>query len=275
MIPKIIHYCWFGDNSLPASAQKCITSWKKFFPDYEIKEWNESNFDVNCCAYVKEAYKAKKWAFVSDYARFWILYREGGIYFDTDVEVIRTFDDIIESGPFMGCEISFDGSIGINPGLGLGVAPNLPLFKEILDYYKTLRFVKENGELNTSITVVENTTTIFIKHNWKPINKIQSVADITIYPPEYFCPTDYVTGITKISQNTHSIHHYTASWHNKTDEKIILISRFFINYFGLKWGRKIARFFDSPFRIKSKIDTLGFCGMLRFAIQKCFKRKTK
>ena len=88
-IPKVIHYCWFGGNPLPEMALKCIESWKKFLPDYEIKEWNEKNFDLNICEYVKEAYQAKKWAFVSDYARFWILYHEGGVYFDTDVEVIK------------------------------------------------------------------------------------------------------------------------------------------------------------------------------------------
>ena len=98
MTPKIIHYCWFGGNPLPDDAKKCIGSWKKFFPEYEIKEWNERNFDVNCCDYVKEAYAAKKWAFVSDYARFWILYHEGGLYFDTDVEVIKDMSDIIAKG---------------------------------------------------------------------------------------------------------------------------------------------------------------------------------
>ena len=105
MIPKIIHYCWFGRNPLPESAIKCINSWKKFFPDYEIKEWNEDNFDVNIIPYTKEAYEAKKYAFVSDYARFWILYHHGGLYFDTDVEVIKAMDDIIELGPFMGVEV--------------------------------------------------------------------------------------------------------------------------------------------------------------------------
>lgn len=95
MIPKVVHYCWFGGNQLPDDAKKCIESWRKFFPEYEIKEWNERNFDVNCCDYVKEAYAAQKWAFVSDYARFWILYHEGGLYFDTDVEVIKDMSDII------------------------------------------------------------------------------------------------------------------------------------------------------------------------------------
>lgn len=105
MIPKIIHYCWFGGNPLPEMAVKCIESWKKYCPDYEIKRWDESNFDLNCCNYVKEACQAKKWAFVSDYVRFKVLYDEGGLYFDTDVELIKPIDDILERGPFMGVEV--------------------------------------------------------------------------------------------------------------------------------------------------------------------------
>lgn len=105
MIPKIIHYCWFGGNPLPELAVKCIESWKKYCPDYEIKRWDESNFDLKCCDYVKEAYQAKKWAFVSDYVRFKVLYDEGGLYFDTDVELIKPIDDILACGPFMGVEV--------------------------------------------------------------------------------------------------------------------------------------------------------------------------
>ena len=129
MIPKIIHYCWFGRNPLPELALKCIASWKKYMPDYEIKEWNEDNFDVNIIPYTAEAYAQKKYAFVSDYARFWILYRYGGIYFDTDVEVIRPIDDIIARGNFMGFETDpnpkkGDASEGrVAPGRGPGGVP--------------------------------------------------------------------------------------------------------------------------------------------------------
>lgn len=104
MIPQTIHYCWFGNKPLSETAIKCISSWKKYFPNYTIKEWNENNFNINIIPYTKEAYKRGKWAFVSDYARFWILYNYGGIYFDTDVEVIKPFDIIIENGPFLGLE---------------------------------------------------------------------------------------------------------------------------------------------------------------------------
>ena len=205
MIPKIIHYCWFGGNSLPNDAKKCIASWKKFFPGYEIKEWNESNFDVNCCDYVKEAYAAKKWAFVSDYARFWILYHEGGLYFDTDVEVIKDMSDIIAKGAFMGCETDDK----CTPGLGLGANPGLGLYKEILDYYEKIHFFIEG---NTTETVVTHTSKILKSHGWVGNGEIEQIEGVTIYPPEYFCPMDYKTGKLDITPNTRSIHWYTASW---------------------------------------------------------------
>ena len=133
MIPKVIHYCWFGRNPLPESAVKCIDSWRKFMPDYEIKEWNEDNFDVNAIPYTAEAYQMKKYAFVSDYARFWILYQYGGLYFDTDVELIKPIDDIVEKGPFMGIEetckiipVNLVGYPLVNPGLGISVEQGYP-----------------------------------------------------------------------------------------------------------------------------------------------------
>ena len=131
MIPKIIHYCWFGRNPLPDSAKKCIESWRKFFPEYEIKEWNEDNFDVHLIPYVEEAYNAKKYAFVSDYARFWILYFYGGVYFDTDVEVIRPMDDILAKGGFMGVQHDYF----LNPGLGMASVAYHQIYKFILYYY--------------------------------------------------------------------------------------------------------------------------------------------
>lgn len=209
MIPKIIHYCWFGSNELPVSARKCIDSWKKYFPDYEIKEWNESNFDINCIPYVQEAYKQGKWAFVSDYARFWILYTYGGLYFDTDVEVIAPFEDILERGNFIGTEINHN-EICVNPGLGLGCEAGLELFGEMIEYYRGLHFVKNKD--NTYSTVVDHTTELMNKHGYDGKKKIENTAGITIYPPEYFSPMNYKTGDLTVTNCTHSIHHYTASW---------------------------------------------------------------
>lgn len=225
MIPKIIHYCWFGRNPLPDLAIKCIDSWKKFFPDYEIKEWNEDNFNVNIIPYTAEAYRAKKYAFVSDYARFWILYHHGGLYFDTDVEVIKPMDDIVAKGPFMGCEgipTKEVTTLGVAPGLGLGVNPGLGLYKDFLDYYSKLSFYNPNGMRN-QVTIVEYTTEILCKHGLKNVEGIQYVAGVYIYPKEYFCPKDYVTNRLTITNNTYSIHHYTATWKPKWERLIMRV----------------------------------------------------
>jgi hypothetical protein len=210
LIPKIIHYCWFGGNPLPELAQKCISSWKKFFPDYEIKEWNEQNYDVNKILYTKQAYEAKKYAFVSDYARFDILYQYGGLYFDTDVEVIKPMDEILKRGAFAGVERTGDAS-SLNAGLGLASPAASPIYKEILDSYKDTSFLNEDGTQNLT-TVVTRVSDIFKNHGLKDIDEIQTVAGVTVYPVDYFCPKDYITGKMNITQNTHTIHWYDGSW---------------------------------------------------------------
>lgn len=216
MKPKVIHYCWFGGNPLPKSAQMCIASWRKYLPDYEIKEWNESNFDVNIIPYTAEAYKAKKYAFVSDYARFWILYKYGGLYFDTDVEVIKNMDDIIAKGPFMGCENeakagATPAQLGVAPGLGLGVNPGLGLYGEILNWYNTHHFITWTGVIEKN--VVDITTEILNKNGIEILDDgVLKSSGILIYPKEYFCPKDYITGEMNITDKTKSIHHYSATW---------------------------------------------------------------
>ena len=232
-IPKIIHYCWFGKNPLPGSAIKCINSWHKFFPDYEIKEWNEDNFDVNIIPYTAEAYKAKKYAFVSDYARFWILYRYGGIYFDTDVEVVEQMDDIVERGPFMGVEVAAKGTNppAINPGLGLGTIRGLALYKSIIDYYAPLHFLKKDGSFN-QVTVVKHVTKVLEKNGMRPTNDLQVVAGVWIYPRDYFNPLDDLTGRLIKTPNTRAIHWYTRSWSNSPGWRIKL-SRWSHRVFGM------------------------------------------
>ena len=229
MIPKIIHYCWFGRNPLPELAQKCIASWRKYLPDYEIKEWNEDNFDVNIIPYTAEAYAQKKYAFVSDYARFWVLYKYGGIYFDTDVEVIKPIDDIIARGNFMGYEtdpqsdnkVNASGAsinpglgLGVAPGLGLGVAPGLGLIKKMMDYYDGQHFVHENVMKN-QITVVHIATKVLCDNGLQNVPGIQNVADCYIYPSEYFCPINVTTGRIHVEKNTRTIHHYAGTWVDK------------------------------------------------------------
>lgn len=225
MIPKVIHYCWFGRNPLPELAKKCIASWREYFPDYEIKEWNEDNFDVNMIPYTQEAYKLKKYAFVSDYARFWILYKYGGLYFDTDVEVIKPMEDIIARGAFMGREKDWEREtiaslaatlkVGVNPGLGLGVNPGLTLCKEVVNYYNKHHFVSWDGRITH--TVVDVVTHIIQSYKLSKVGcGILKCGDVYIYPPEFFCPLNYFTGKIEITAKTYTIHHYRASWKTKT-----------------------------------------------------------
>lgn len=221
-IPKIIHYCWFGGNELSTLAQKCIESWKKYFPEHKIIEWNETNFDINCCQYVKNAYAEKKWAHVSDYVRFYVLYKYGGIYFDTDVQVINSFSDILENGAFMGCE-KWEGAI--NTGLGFGVPQKNPFIKSILEEYENSSFYNSKGQADIYYTVVVRVTNKMKELGFTPSCKPQKICNITIYPKDYFNPMVYETGELKITKNTKSIHWYDASWFPKGDKKIHLVEQ--------------------------------------------------
>lgn len=262
-ISKVIHYCWFGGKPLPESAQKCIASWKKFCPDYEIKEWNESNFDIDCCAYVREAYDAKMWAYVSDYARFKILYEHGGLYFDTDVELIKPISDIVENGPFLGLEET-GNALAANAGLGLAANAGLGLYQEILTDYENSHFgLGANGGYKT---VVVRVTDILKAHGYVPSRKISKLGDITIYPPEYFCPLNYFTGEMCITDNTRSIHHYTATWVKPEDKMRAEIRR---RFFGK--GKALAlvgSVLSFPLRIIGRIRKSGLIGSVKYMLNR-------
>lgn len=225
-IPQVIHYCWFGHGKKPKSVTKCINSWKKYFKGYKIIEWNEENYPIDKKPlYVRQAYQHKKWAFVSDFARFDILYHHGGIYFDTDVEVIRSFDELLQCDSIMGCENDGDGSewnkltgIRVAPGLVLVSIPELSIYLDIIKSYENDVFCIGENVYNYE-TVVERVTSILFKHGLKNIKGIQTVENITIYPSEYFSPINATTReITKTS-NTYSIHWYDASWFDEDMKK--------------------------------------------------------
>lgn len=238
MIPKIIHYCWFGGGPLPQEAKRCIESWKKFFPDYIIKHWDESNFDVTANSFVADAYKAKKYAFVSDYARFAILYEYGGLYFDTDVEIIQPMDDIVSQGAFMGCELSptvHDNTILVAAGLGLGVEAGHPIYKELLDEYQQMAFADKFGK--PTKTVVHVGTEVLKRHGLQNTDQIQQVEGIWIYPKPYFCPIDY-DGHLHLSPCTRSIHYYAGTWRSPFYNKM---RKWTLQLMGVKGKERIAR----------------------------------
>ena len=215
-IPKTIHYCWFGGNPLPEDAKKCIKSWKKHCPDYQIIEWNESNFDVKCNLYCKQAYEQKKWAFVTDYARLWILYHHGGIYFDTDVKVLKSFDKFLNNECFVGIEKS-KLYINVNTGVGMGAESGNVVVKSLLDSYEDIPFLI-NGKPDITTCTVRNTE-VLKQFGYQNKDVFQKLQGVTVYPSEYFSPMDMESGIIYKTKNTHSIHLYNLSWTSVENQK--------------------------------------------------------
>ena len=183
MIPKVIHYCWFGGQPLPESALKCIESWRRFCPDYEIKQWSEENYDVNKIQYIKEAYQEKKFAFVTD--------------------------ELLYNSLYLGMERSGR----VNTGLGFGAEVNHPIVRDNLELYTDISFLD-----NSNVTCVTHTTNLLKKYGLKNNNKIQHLDNAVILPTEYLCPLSFETNRLKITENTYSIHHYDMSWKDKRDK---------------------------------------------------------
>lgn len=206
MIPKTIHYCWFGGKPLPSMAKKCIASWKKYCPDYKIKRWDESNIDLSCCAYVKEAYESKKWAFITDYVRLWVMYNYGGIYMDTDVEVLKNLDPFLSNEAFSGFE-----SIDRIPTGIMASEKGSHIIKLLLDRYNDRHFILSDGNLDLT-TNVEEITNVMIPKGLALNGKKQTVDGFTFYPKDYFCPKDYRTKKLELTENTYTIHHFDGSW---------------------------------------------------------------
>lgn len=219
-IPKVIHYCWLGGNSKPESVIKCIDSWKRFCPDYEIREWNEENLDVFANSYTREAYNAKAWGFVPDYLRLWIVYNHGGIYVDTDVQIIRNFDPLLEYHAFAGFERGTENEDGyfINFGQGFGAEKYNPVIKKHMDLYNDLDFLLPDGSYNR-IASPHYTTKVLQEYglNRKDNNK-QDLDKIVIFSDDYFCPKSFATGMIKKTNNTYSIHLFDGSWYSEEEQ---------------------------------------------------------
>lgn len=219
MVPKIIHYCWFGGNPFPEILKEYISTWKKKCPDYEIIEWNENNFNVEEYQYSKEAYENKQWAFVADVARLHVLYNYGGIYLDTDVEVLRTFDELLHLKGFIGAEDKYD----LNTGAIVGSQKEHPIILENLMEYKHLPLFI-NQKIN-KITCVELTTRVLIRHGYKNAKKVKTFAEMTVFPMEYFSPLKLHNNKLKVTENTYSIHHYSTHWKKRSELQKILTRR--------------------------------------------------
>lgn len=215
-IPKKIHFCWFGGNELSDLAKKCIYTWNKKLPDYEIKMWSENNFDINSNIFIKQAYESKKWAFVSDYVRLWALYNEGGIYLDTDVEILRSIDAFLDKEAFMGFENKYRLSSAI-----IGSKKNNKLIGALLDYYNDKSFYNNDMTLNLTPNTQIITQELLGK-GLKLNNKEQVIENnLHIYPKEYFSPKSGITKKINITQNSYCIHQFDASWvDNKTGKSL-------------------------------------------------------
>ena len=207
-IPKKIHYCWFGGAPLPRSVKKCIASWKKFCPDYEIVRWDEHNFDLSENLYAKQAYQAKKWAFVSDYYRLKVVYEQGGIYLDTDVELLKSLDELTQK---------YDGFFGyetedtVATGLGFGAAKGNRFVKAMLEDYEGISFFTEEGGYDLTPCPQRNTQTL-LRMGLTPKEKNQVLDNVCFLEESVLCPINFFTGKKNITERTVSVHHYDASW---------------------------------------------------------------
>ena len=214
-IPKIIHYCWFGKNPYPELTKKCINSWKKYCPDYEIIEWNEDNFNVNCNQYTKEAYDAKKWAFVTDYVRLFALYNYGGIYLDTDLELIKPIDSFLTYPAFSGFENEY-----MIPTAIMGSEKGNDWIKSLLKHYDNEHFVSKDGSLNLTTNVEIITKITKNLYDIELNNTFQMVdGKFALFPNYYFCPKEYFSEKITITEQTYAIHHFSSSWKNVKELK--------------------------------------------------------
>lgn len=210
MIPKIIHYCWFGRGEMPELAKMCIASWHKCMPDWEYKLWNEDNFDVTSVPYVKEAYEALKFAFVTDYVRLWALFTEGGVYMDTDVETLKSYDDLLHLTAFTG----YEGSKSRPPVTGtMASEAGGEWVKEQLDDYEGAHFLTSDGTLDMTSNT-QRISKIMRDNGFVQDGTYRVYKDLHVFPCEYFCPR-LTSGEVVISEKTYCDHHFMGSWNNK------------------------------------------------------------
>jgi len=262
VIPKIIHYVWVGGNPLPPLAKKCIESWKKFCPDYEIKRWDETNFDVSSNQYCKEAYEVKKFAFTSDYIRLYVLVNYGGVYMDTDVELVKPIDDYLIYQAFSG----FEDEKSIPTGI-MACEKGFPLFHDLLSDYGDRRFILPNGEQNLT-TNVSFITESCLKRGLVLSNTLQTVDGFTLYPNDVFCPKSFYYGSYSITENTVAIHHFAGSWISEEQHRNLKICRKIYNTFGMK--SLFSKIIIVIFYVTRRIKKTGLTSAIKYYMNKYF-----
>ena len=240
MIPKKIHYFWIGGNPKPDSVLFCIDSWKKFCPEYEIIEWNETNYDFTKNEYMRQAYEAKKWAFVTDYARLDVIYRYGGIYLDTDVELIKPLDSVLNYKGFMGFDKTTEKDHFVATGLGFGMEPGNQILREMMSDYEDMRSIREDGEIKYVPCPYLNTR-VLQSHGLENDDKDQMVQDIMVFASDVLCPKSYNTLRLHITDRTLSIHHFDGTWQDNKRKRRHRMTAGMNRLFGEKTGSKIDR----------------------------------
>lgn len=234
-IPKVIHYCWFGGAKKPDIVRKCIQSWKNKMPDYQIVEWNEENFDIRINKFTLDAYSSKKWAFVSDYCRLWVLYNYGGIYLDTDMEVVKSLDDFLVLDSFGGVEMDKYVNVAI-----WGCKKEDKFIKDLLDYYQTIDFKKNLDNLKT-VTIPVIVTNKLKEFGFELKNKPIKFKNISIFPKEYFYPKNHSWETPEITSNTYTIHHYEGSWRSSFKIYRSRLKGILVRLVGVNLANKITK----------------------------------
>ena len=212
-IPRTIHYCWFSDDPYPDKVKQCIESWHKYCPDYEFKKWDLTNYETEN-QFCREALESRAWAFASDYLRCDVVEKYGGIYLDTDVELIKSLDAFLyDEGFFV-----FESKNGVDPGSGMGGVKGNDMLREIREQYKDISFIKEDGTQNR-VSIIEKYTSILVKHGLKKNAQYQIIDGIAIYPPLVLSPYSYMTGIDSRYEYTYGIHHWISAWITEEQRK--------------------------------------------------------
>ena len=243
MIPKIIHYCWLSGDPYPPLIKKCIDSWKKYLPDYEFILWDKAMLNSLHSKWASQAFENKKYAFAADYIRCYAVFHYGGIYLDTDVELCKSFDDLLINDSFIGFDSRGDLEAAV-----FGATKHISWLKTALQFYEGRSFVDESGELN--ITTMPNIFKSALEEKLRSVeNKqiINNLSTITLYPYDYFSPKDYTNGFITNTDNTVAIHHFNAAW--LKDNKILML-RHKIKLLAHRFGYGISKRIRELFRIK-------------------------